>query len=439
MTCPARIVTERATLALQTAIQSTTVTLADRDKILEVLRSQHVLDAEVLEEKPPYFFAGEISNMTLDSYDTRMDPETTLKNYVEDAIRGVAFCDSHNHNELSFGRTFAATMLEDTEDRSVISAFYTLPGIKTNRVTTDDLIFSIRSGLTKDLSVGFKPGAGFMYRCSICARDLWDWDCPHIPGVIYEVTPDDDPDSEPVKRYAFAWIVGARLSEVSAAYDGATEKCMILKATREAESGRIPARIVQLVESRCRIHLPGKRVQAPGYNSDTKETKPMTDEEKEQQKKAARAALDELLGRVRTALGPVRGLVVAIKPDEIEDVDGIVKTINTLGAEVVRLTPLAADGDVLKKELIDETIAEGVRAFGKEFVEDKQRSTLEKLAIDDIKNLRAQYALTAKSKLGEGGRKSSEEGGEDPEAEKAKSATASATEDSFSEEYFVGV
>ena len=433
MTLPGRIMLAGARVpSLQVVGQSKTISLDDNDAMLSVLRANHVLDDQVLETHPPFFFAGEISNTRLDSYDTRMDPSTTLKHFVEDAIAGVSFCDTHNHNELAFGRSFAAALIggdvsedallsDDTQQQSVFAAFYTLPNIKTNRVNTNDLIISIRGGMTKDLSVGFKPGPGFQYRCSICSRDLWDWDCEHIPGIVYEVTESDAPDAETVERYCFAWIVNARLSETSAAYDGATPQCMLLKASREAEAGRIPARVIPLVESRCRAHLPPKRTTIPAGN--TRKDQHMNDEERRAQEERERAIKDGVRKQVDQLLGVARSSLVKLgivknNDDAERDVPDLDAAFTRLESECRRLQPLAADGVTLRKELVDSAIVEGKRLMGDKFDDEKQRKTLDALGIDDIKNLRTGWQEAADAKLGRGGRKTTDgERGADPEAD----------------------
>lgn len=421
LTCPGRILTSRSpnVPALNSVQQSVSISLSDREAMIGVLKAAHVLDDEILTEHPPFFFGAEISNTNLDSYDTRMDPETTLVNFVQDAIEGVSFCDTHNHNELAFGRSFAASLVvapslsaddalllaDSQEQKRVVAAFYTLEGLKTNRVTTNDLIASIRGGFTKDVSVGFKTGPGFMYRCSICSLDLWDWDCPHIPGVVYDVTESDAADAPTLKRYAFAWIINARLSETSAAYDGATPQCMILKATREAEGGRIPARIAALVEQRCRIHLPGKRVTVPGHTVD-KERSTMTPEEKLAAEKAAREALvAELLGVGRSVLVRL-GLV---KTGEESSITTVPDILTRMHDEITKLQPLAAEGVQLRKELVDAACVEGARAMADKFNEESQRKTLMSLDLDSVKNMRQNWEEVGDSRLGKGkGRKTAD-------------------------------
>lgn len=390
MQFPARVLqaNQRGLPALRVGLgdDAETVSLSNRDSMIAAIERTHVLDADVLKSNEPFFWPAEISSTRLDSYDTIMDPATTLQNYAEDLIAGVSFCDSHKHWQLGFGRSFAGLFepavqketLEVVSPARVIGAFYTLHGLKTNEVATDDLITSMRGGLTKDVSVGFKPGVGFMYRCSICGLNLWDWDCPHIPGCEYETV--DEATQSIISRYAYALIINARLSEVSAVFDGSTPSAMILKATREARAGRIPDRIVALVESRCRVHLPAKDVTIPARKE--QET-PMTEE----QKLAERKALTELImGKARAVLTGA-GLTLTVNtPDE---------ALDALGAEVRRLQPLADEAKTLRAALIDDAVAEGVRALGDKFKEETQRTTLAKLPVDAITGLRDSWKATA--------------------------------------------
>lgn len=398
-----------------------TITLSgDTQAMVDVLIARHVLDAEILTEHPPFFWGAEISSSRLDTYDTKMDVATTLKNFAEDLVTGVAFCDSHNHEELPFGRSFAGLMIDGIIDdlqqavipSRVLGAFYTLPGMKTNRVSTDDLILSIRGGTTKDVSVGFKPGPGFMYRCSLCGLDLWDWDCPHIPGIVYEV-PDDQ--GMLVERYAFAWVVNARLSEVSGAFDGSTPYAMILKATREAKAGRIPERVVKLVENRARIHLPEKSITIPVRSKETA----MTPEEKLAAEKAVRDQFAIFVRKACTDSGLAGDAIATMTAEQ---------AVESMRSEIGRLKPLADDATRLRGLLIDEVVAEGIRLQGDKFVEATQRTSLAKLDVDMLLERRDFYRTAAEEKFGKvAGRKSGEEADDDPAAATDPVATRGAS------------
>ena len=398
----------------------------DTQAMIDVLTARHLLDPEILTDHQPFFWGAEISSTRIDTYDTRMDAETTLKNYAEDLIAGVAFCDSHNHNELPFGRSFAGLYvvgaLDDAQQvvtpSRVIGGFYTLAGLKTNRVSTDDLINAMRGGLVRDVSVGFKPGAGFMYRCSICGLDLFDWDCPHIPGVTYQIP--DANSGELVDRYAVAWIVNARLSEVSGVYDGSTPYAMILKATREAQAGRIPDRVAKLVENRARIHLPEKSIQIPART--TKETE-MNDQEKLAAEKAVRDAFTAFVRKACSDTG------VAMPTGKTVDSLTAEEAVEALRSEIGRLKPLAEDGTKLRAALVEEAVTEGKRALGENFKEDAQRSLMGRLPIEDVQTMRDSWKAQADKTIPTG--RTSAEDADDDDPEKKNSRAAGLPDDAF--------
>lgn len=234
---------------------------ATNAELLQLASSRGALDDVIFTERPPYFWTAEISSNRLDAYYTRMSPATTLRNFASDATEGVSFQNSHGTQALGFGRSLRGQYLAAGADgvARVEADFYTVPGLRLNTVSTDDLINGIRSGLIKDVSVGFFGGR---FVCTICGRDVMrDWDCPHIPGLTY----DAESAASSTGTLATATVEDAHLAEVSAVYDGATPGAAILKAVREADAGRIRPQAVRLLEQRYRMRLPTARVQQPGW------------------------------------------------------------------------------------------------------------------------------------------------------------------------------
>ena len=186
--------------------------------------------------------------------------ESSLKNYAADADEGVAFLDSHDHRQR-MGYSLSGTY-DGAEEPRVIAEFYTVRGLNLADLPTDNFIEGVQYGLIRDVSIGFKEGEGFQYTCNICKLNIFSWDCEHIPGFEYEVYAgsgaESDPtgDDEPELVRCFAWIENARLSEVSAVYDGATPNAMIIKATRELRGGRLRAETRKILEATYRIQLP---------------------------------------------------------------------------------------------------------------------------------------------------------------------------------------
>jgi hypothetical protein len=229
----------------------------DQMAALRAKLEQVMYDASALDGREPFFFPAEISNNLLDAYDTRMH-QTSLHNYSVEAAAGVAMQDSHNHGQLGVGYTLTGNYMEDpaTGLVRVVSDFYTMPGLQLATLSTDNFILGVRTGLVRDVSIGFGGGE---YRCSICGMDMRDYDCMHWPGMTYSVMDADGNEQAPQR--AFAWVVDAHLSEVSAVFDGATPGAGIGrdKAYRMADDGLIKPDLARQLEARYRIKLPVQR------------------------------------------------------------------------------------------------------------------------------------------------------------------------------------
>src|SRR5262245_46920815 len=132
------------------------------------------MDPKIFDEHAPIFFPVEASNNKLDVYYTRMAP-SSLRNYAQDAERGVSFQDSHRHGALGLGASLSGQIVEEANNLVWVRAdIFTLPGLN----DLDAFIFKLRAGIAQDVSIGFYGGD---FVCSICGLDLWDWDCRHIP------------------------------------------------------------------------------------------------------------------------------------------------------------------------------------------------------------------------------------------------------------------
>lgn len=71
-------------------------------------------------------------------------------------------------------------------------------------------------------------------------------------------------------------------------------------------------------------------------------------------------------------------------------------------AEIERLKPLAEQGERYRADLIEEVLAEGVRANGQEFPTEAYREILKGTSLDNILAMREQYAAQARKRLGNG-------------------------------------
>lgn len=348
-------------------------------------------DPTIFDTRAPYTFAAEISSSRMDAYYTRMSSKTTLRNFAADADAGVSFQDSHRHDALGFGRSVAGAYLAANADTGepprVQATFFTIPGLALNGVDTGHLIDGIRAGIVKDVSVGFYGGT---FVCSICGRDmLRDWDCPHIPGIEYPVRSDDgDSPGEAVTKLAFAWIEDAHLAEVSAVYEGATPGAAIIKANQEAAAGRIRPDTAYLIEARYRVHLPDRRVLVPGGLPKDIHMHETTTESVAEDRAAPVAP--------PAAPQPTDDTRVA---DLTRQLDETTRALADARAEVARLAPLADDGRAYRSDLVEQAIAEGIRAYGNAFPVETYREILAGLSLDGVKRIRDLHADAARAAI----------------------------------------
>lgn len=373
--------------------------------LLALTKERHALDGDSLDDMQPFFWTAEISSDVVDSHYSHMMP-STLENFRQDAIAGVSFLPGHRHRELPFGRSVDAA-IETASNPSrtrVLADFYTIPGLNLNGITTDDLIKGIRSGILKDVSVGFHGGE---HRCDLCGKDYFSWDCDHIAGWKYEIKGDDG-----VVRVLLAThsIDNARLSEVSSVFDGSTPKAEIIKAEREAAEGRMRPEAVRLFEQQYRIKLPTPGKQFGGASVRGNENK---------------MNYEQIVNQLREVLSvPADGDVVEVATRVITES----ATLKTVTAErdtaqgklaeaekrIKDLEPQAADGVQYRKDLVDEALAEGVRAYGDKFDAETYRSMLEGAKIDVIKRMKADWAAVGDGRFAPGGRQSRDEGEQAP-------------------------
>lgn len=353
---------------------------ADAERWLEIVRATRANDPTVFDERPPFFWPAEISSQRLDAYYSRMDGETTLRNFVDDIGAGVSFQNSHRWYELPLGQSVEASMAMDAKGTRVLAVFYTVPNLKLGDVSTTDFIAGVRAGIVSDVSVGFHGGK---FICDICGRDMMrDWECQHIPGLTYLVGQGDEAR---VPVVATVRVVDARLSEVSAVYDGATPGAAILKAQREMDAGRLDARQAGLLEQRYRVRL----VQpARAYGGATLE---------ERQNDVAPPTSGET--PALPAADPAVADGVDVRVAEIEVARVILQRLGAVGDDLVAQTrwaearinelwPLAEDGRQYRAALVDETLAEGVRAMGSQFNADLYRGLLASATIPQLRRMR---------------------------------------------------
>jgi hypothetical protein len=368
----------------------------DLTSMMDMLKEK-MHDPAMMDGKTPFFWSAEISNGQVDAYGTFMLP-STLANFAEDANAGISFMNSHRHDELPMGRSLAGRMEATAGGQRVVADFYTMPGLELNEVSTDDFISGVRSGIIRDTSVGFFGGK---YFCSICKMDYRSYDCPHMAGMEYQIQGGG-------MVTCTVGIDNARLAEVSAVYDGATPDATILKAQRMVEAGELKPDAVRMLEARYRMSFSNKRSFAGATIPERKKKL-----EYEQMITQIREVLD--LDATADVVSTV--LSVAGERDRLcTEAEAATKEAETLRARVTELTPQAADGVAYRTDLVNEALAEGVRALGDKFNAATYEPILRGTSLAAIKQMKTDWEAVGNSRF-PGGRKTVDNS-EAPEASK---------------------
>lgn len=355
----------------------------------------HIVDPSILDTNEPYIWSAEVSNQNVDSYFTRMH-KSSLKNYAADAIAGLSFMNSHRTGgrsaaELPLGRSFDAKFTDGVNARTD-ETFYTLKDLNLTGLSTNDFINGMRSGVVRDVSIGFYGGE---YRCSICNRDwMNDWDCPHWPGTEYAVKDKDGKDTGE-KQLAILWVHDAHQAEVSAVYDGACPGAMISRTQGMLEAGLIKPQMARTLELQYRMKLPVGPTLYRGLdiNPPSESTMPpvsedrVTDQEPVKVTEENRSS-DQPSEAFTQLFNSVRDAVSAAGLPEGAGASDLL-------AEIRRLQPLADAGSAYRTQLIDEAIIEGTRANGNDFKVESYRGILNTADLDVIKRMRDDWKTVA--------------------------------------------
>lgn len=352
-----------------------------------------------------YVFSAIISTESLNCYSMQMT-EGSLANFVKDAQAGNPLLTGHNTNSLPIGRSFDGQLQDVDGLKSVVVKDYMLRGYSNGDVDTDKIAQGIDAGLNAEMSIGY-GGIECWLRCAICNRDLYDKDCPHIPGLLYDGV------------RAKAFIENARLLEHSVVYAGADPGAVILKAESMFVEGKLSKNDVTTLEDTWQRKLKPSTISIPrdGHN-------------KEESKMTGR----ELLAKLRAALTPDMSRIFGLKLDSVQAEMSEGATVETALAQIAKaceavssegaagaLAPYRELGvnsvddikalqdraklaDDARADLVKETLAAGVRAQGDKFDNERWTRVLAGASVDDIKAFRTQFEDEAKQRLGEPGR-----------------------------------
>jgi len=402
--------------------------------LLEKIRAQAVVP-DAVSESQLLIVRSVISSGEPDSYKTLMD-ETTLRNYAADAAAGVSVLYGHDQWAI-VGRSFSGAYVP--RGGRCESECYIPGGVTLGGQSTDEVIRAVELGLLRDVSVGFSGGR---MQCTICERSIWDFECPHVPGVEYAV----DGKRKPVTCYVR--VVDAHLAEYSLVYAGSTPDASVLsaKALQESEAGRLPPETARALETSYRVRLPGSHHAWPAQRADDTGTHGPEHEEDDDDDEATEAPPDdeetaddeddetgdeeEPVTRPTNPASPpleerLRTLLSTVVEGEIADPLGATTAVC---AELARLRPtttaledalatlreqvasdaaLLAYGKACFERDVAHALAEGQRALGERFERERWERTLRTLDPEAIATLAAGWTAAGDA-LFRGGRQTSD-------------------------------
>ncbi|MGV7002486.1 hypothetical protein ACWA2C_28010 [Priestia megaterium] len=375
----------------------------DWQQILELI-NRHTLEP-VEDESQIFTFSGVCSNDRIDAYMTRMDPLTTLRNYVEDLQNGVSLQAGHDISKNPYGRSYDAQFIASQEENSVRGFWYILRDLNINGENTNDTIRAIKGGIMRDLSVGF-GGDQMYYRCSSCGKDLFDWECTHFPGL-------EDENG----RMVTAWIVNGRLREVSTVYKGATPGAFADKARSFVQQKQLSDKNIMKLENAYSIRLDDNKgsFYMPSKKAENQITVPSQRQEEDknmgEENNKNYFSRNNLIADIRHAVREnkieksVIYDILAEEGDVFRQPEDIAIR-NELGKDLCKPEAIkqmkkeAQQGRQYLADTIDEAVAARTRAFGDTFNAESYRSMLARSGeIDSIKEEIQAYERAAKERF----------------------------------------
>ncbi len=383
-----------------------------------------------------FSFGMPISTDAVDSYFTRMDPLTTLRNFVEDFKAGQALLDTHNQWSLAgvLGRSFdayseaipAGQVDGAPATTRVVSRWYMRRGAKTNEVISD-----LMAGIVSKSSVGF-GGNKLWLRSDQDQKDLWS--SQFYPGMKL-------PDN-PKGRATFT-LVDANALEGSLVFKnstpGAAEAMLgygrvaqvIERITDLAQRNELPRDEVDRYAERWGVRIVGASRRfggidvPPPVQRQTEGDMSFADLVQVRVGKkfseATRTRLEEMAGMG----GNIKDGLLALLKDVVEEADketraalatqsqeaqaGIIVALTEIGlapastdaplAERIRAHKssldetrgFAIDGRAYREQLVKDAIAEGIRAYGNAFAKETYEPILKGASPEQVRVMIADW------------------------------------------------
>lgn len=301
-----------------------------------------------------FVYQGIISSDAMDSYYTKMDAETSLRNYANDLKAGTPLMTYHETSQSPIGRSFDSSIDVKEDGKTVVRGlFYIVRHTKINGESTDDLIRQIETGTLTEMSVGF-GGINLWYKSSYDGKDIFE--SRYYPG-----------DKDENGNLVYYYIMDATLREVSLVYKGACPDAVVERIRNDLPNMEDAERQIQKYETRFNVRI---------------------DMPKQRSKEGKRMNIEEIKRAVEKGDLQRGELLKALKVDAItEGQRSILKELgDDASIETVRsLKDKAEIGERAFNEKLDELVKARV-AIGQEFDQEKYKEQMRSMDVDFIED-----------------------------------------------------
>lgn len=305
-----------------------------------------------------FVYQGVISSDAMDSYFTKMDAETTLRNYANDLVKGTPLMTYHETAQAPIGRSFDSEFTVNEEGKAIVRGlFYIVRDVAINGDNTNNIIRQIETGTLTEMSVGF-GGMNLWYKSSYDGKDIFD--SRYYPG-----------DKDENGNLVYYYIMDANLREVSLVYKGACPDAVIERIRNDLPEMEDAERQLEKYEQRfnVRIDMPNIRTK--------KEGKRMNIEEVVRAIKGGQLDRSELLNslKVNVLSDDQRSVLDELGDDVSVETVRSLKEKAELGEMAIneKLESLVKARTAVGQEFGQESYKKNMRAMGVEFIEEQTR------------------------------------------------------------------
>ncbi len=414
----------------------------------EQLAKINKLAKRTLSADEVFAFSGKSAgDMLIPNRFTRISKEL-LQVMVDDAKKGVSFMFNHNWSSfgvqgIPYGKVFDGEIKASTEiDEAVemhLTRYIARDDEVVDGISANALIKRIETGILSDTSITFNTD---IMKCSICGKNYYSGECRHYRGEKYEM-------GDGTQKVCFVTAMppsiilpnnNNALYEESIVWDGAYPGAVVSQA-KDGDIIELPTGNFAVLGNK--EELPDHTAFINKYHNGNILTMVKKSEPKkiinlgaiDEGKKGVEKLMNEKLLKMFTSFGMTVEDTDKLTVDDANEIlnqlgekwDNTVETIKAsvkpvepvepteefmsketakekLGAELTanNVLNLAKEGQEYRKQLVDETIAMGVRAMGNEFKVETWKVTLATMETAAIKDIMANFETQANAGIPSG-------------------------------------